>query len=134
MNNAPTSPAPDGAIFTNQAIDLLDTHRDNLRRVLAYRAVDTEEVECVLGVYVADLKERGRSPEAVVIAVKKLLAEQERQITDGQDAAEAVPAARDHSEVHSAIVTLAIAQYYGIRLHATDIAHATHNVDAINRD
>jgi hypothetical protein len=122
MNTAPTSPASNGATFTDQANDLLNTYRENLRQLIAYRGVDIDEVERMLGVYVAELKGRGCSPGAVVVDVKQLLAEQEFQTADGRDATRALRVVHHSSEWNGAIVTLAIAQYYGIRLHATDLA------------
>ena len=116
------SPASDnGARPTDPAVDSLDRCRENLRRALGPRAINAEEVERVLGAFVAQLKEQGASPEAVVIAVKKLLAEREPPPADGEDAAKAFQAAGDNHDLDGAIVTLSIAQYYGIRLRATDI-------------
>ena len=111
--------AIDGRALTPQVNDSLSAQRDNLRRVLAHRGVEAEAVEEVLGGYVAELKARGSSAGAVVIAVKRLLNEQD---VASAHADQAFQAAGASSEFNGAIVTLTIAQYYGIRLRATDFA------------
>jgi len=111
--------AIDGAAPTLQANDSLSAQRDNLRRVLAHRGLEAEAVEEVLAGYVAELKARGTSLEAVVIAVKRLLNEQD---VASANADQAFQAARASSEFNGAVVTLTIARYYGIRLRATDFA------------
>ena len=127
MNNTPDSRAPNDAALTKGVDDSLNKQRESLRRVLAYHGVDTEEVERVLGAYVTELREQGSSAEAVVIAVKNLLAEQEPPPADGPDATKAFRVARNSSALYGAIVTLAIAQYYGIDLRAIDLRRISEN-------
>jgi len=106
----------------NSPIDVvLRPARDGLRQAIAHHGIDADEVERALAALVSELKGRGSPPEVVVVAVKRLLSEQEVS-PDASDAARAFHAARSSQLVHGAIVTLAIAQYYGIRLHATDVA------------
>jgi hypothetical protein len=115
------TPARDSTAFSNPLTDPLERHREALRRALGSRGLDAREVERVLGAFVGELKARGISPEGLVIALKQLLADQDMLLDGGGDTDRAFVAARDSRDLHGAIVTLAIAQYFGIDLRAADV-------------
>lgn len=60
-----------------------------------------------------------------MVAVKKLPADRRAPPDDGADVVKAFQAAHDNQELYGAIVTLAIAQYFGIHLRASEIASDT---------
>lgn len=118
MNTPPASPDGTGPAPS----DAFHAHRETLRRALAYRGLEVEAVERVLGDFVADLRDQGKSPEAVVVAVKQLLADRQPPDADADvDSVKAFQAAHESRDLYGAIVTLAIAQYYGIHLRTSDI-------------
>lgn len=106
-SNPPTSNRPPFA-------DPLAGPRDNLRRAAEHRGIDIEELEHAVGTYVSELKAQGVSPEAVLVAIKKLLLEAEPPPANGTAWSKALRSARDSHNLHDAIVTLAIALYFGI--------------------
>ena len=83
-----------------------------LQKSLEPFGVSVEDVEDDLRRFVQAMKHEGRPPEAAVIAVKDLLSE--RALPVGLAAHAAFQRARDNAVLAEAIVSLAIALYFGL--------------------
>lgn len=108
-----SDPTPDELLRDPERLASVSTRtKAALRRSLEPFGVRVEAVEADLRAYVRAMKNEGRPPEAVVIAVKDLLSE--RSVPLGLAAQAAFEQARDNGALAEAIVSLAIALYFDV--------------------
>ena len=86
--------------------------RENLCLALEPHPIDLGALERAIRGYVAKLKAEGAAPEAVIVAVKRILGTAPPPL-DGDATRKAFELARNSYAVQDAIVGLAIASYYG---------------------